>query len=140
MFHTPQFSVQFKHSRKNAKIKDENGEKKVVRIPQSTTCAVYNTAGQISPVDRDTLMALAVSKPVNEILIECTKNDMPAFLGRKIKKVYKLDSDRRAVVLPGDHFSYAKGRKESLKKAMEKAGLDREARKSIWEAYKAHCK
>ena len=42
-----------------------------------------------------------------------------------------------ATVYVTDRFEYEKGRKTSLKYAMEAAGLSREERKQVWEQYRA---
>lgn len=40
---------------------------------------------------------------------------------------------------PKDNFSKAVGRKRSLKRALENAGLDKSERTQAWNAYREHC-
>jgi hypothetical protein len=96
--------------------------------PRLTTCTIVSETG--------VLLGSGSAAPVSEI-VETLPRDIPVkyaqdIYGRQLKKIVKTSDGKTHVILKGDSFSRAKGRQESLKKALEP--LDRADRSKAWEA------
>ena len=63
-----------------------------------------------------------------------TKNDILNQYGKRVKKIYKADKGRIAI-LRGDQFCYETGKLEALKKALNKKGISKSLKKAAMNAY-----
>ena len=134
---------------KGYKFKSTEGRTLVIRFkhigtrknkpPKSTICTIF---------DGEMVVGEGVAKPLiefPEIFVghDASKKAFDAY-GKRVKKLLKDDKGHTVAIIRGDSFSYARGRKEALKKALDECcgfGVDphpnpltREDRRRAWEA------
>lgn len=129
MFTAANYTIYFKHHRP----KSGKG------TPKGTTCSIFKGIQPKKDKKKDLLLlGTASSKPVSEVSVTIDHPSEIPYLGKRLRKIYKLEDGRRVAVMSGDNFSYSKGRKEALTKALVAAGIPRHERKAIWKEYKSN--
>lgn len=115
-------AIKFRHHGARKGTKDNPG-----KPPRYTSCRI---------VAADKVLGEAIAKPVSEVPILAGNDAQVKALfeehGKHVRRVLRTDGDVRVVILRGDQFSRAEGRKESLRKAM--ADLDAGTKNNIEKA------
>ena len=117
------YAVHFKH----IKIKKSG---KV--IPVGTECYINKIVA-----DKEVTKATGIVKPLTAIKIHSKDpNDIIKYRNQ-IKRKIKINDKENLFILKGDSFKYSKGRKYSLKKALESLEFPKIVRKNIWDIFNA---
>lgn len=114
---------------KELKVRFKHFGKRKGHSPRGTTCRIY---------DGDAVLSTGTTNLVDQIPVVTTPEKVKdLFLkhGRRVKRVLRTVDGIAVALIQADNFSYKRGRKYALRQALSQSGLDKDSRRSAWDAF-----
>ena len=113
------------------KVRFKHYGRKKNKAPKGTLCKIFD--------ESDNLIGEGRAAPISDLPVIVEGNaavrKAKDKYGKRIKKILATEDSRKIIILKGDRFSYAEGRKYALKNALAATSLSRLTRTNAWHAF-----
>lgn len=128
-----EFGVHFHHAQRG---KNERGEK---NPPRFTVCQIIRVEEDRHGTVPRRIVGSGIATPLTEFPViarspRAVKETRKKY-GVRVKKTMKADDGTVVLVVRGDNFSRAEGRRVALTKALSFEGFNKQDRANAWDAY-----